>query len=280
MARTQSTRRMTRKGSKQLTDDKRASQVASRVPPQEEDQKILKDPATLTEAGRKSQEFFKIQERIKDIRDAQARGAKMTEEEIAEDLEKTRLSMGMIPKYIILEMRKRDKQRGKPKGPYISLDDKAAALVLQTAVPDPIEIGDDNNNDNNGQSQDHQECANNTDDDLFSADSDDDNDNNYPNDDNDPMTNNLSQPKKKKRSKRKPPTSAIRNPRNAHWAGMRTPEEGEATDVLVAIVAEHNVARFMVMDGLDCVTEIQELSKGTIALYARIVKGICIGLTL
>ena len=50
---------------------------------------------------------------------------------------------------------------------------------------------------------------------------------------------------------------------------MRTPEEGEAADVLVAIGAEHNVARFMVMDGLDCVTKIQELSKGTIVLYAN-----------
>ena len=50
---------------------------------------------------------------------------------------------------------------------------------------------------------------------------------------------------------------------------MRTPEEGEATDVLVAIGAEHSVARFMVMDGLDCVTNIQELSKGTITLYAK-----------
>ena len=50
---------------------------------------------------------------------------------------------------------------------------------------------------------------------------------------------------------------------------MRTPEEGEAADVLVAIGAEHNVARFMVMDGLYCVTEIQELSKVTIVLYAK-----------
>ena len=50
---------------------------------------------------------------------------------------------------------------------------------------------------------------------------------------------------------------------------MRTPEEQEAADVLVAIGAKHNVARFMVMDGLDCVTNIQELSKGTITLYAK-----------
>ena len=50
---------------------------------------------------------------------------------------------------------------------------------------------------------------------------------------------------------------------------MRTPEEGEAADVRVAIGAKHNVARFIVMDGLDCVTKIQELSKVTIALYAK-----------
>ena len=73
----------------------------------------------------------------------------MTEEERAEDLEKTRLSMGMLPKTIMLEMRKRDKQRGKPKGPYIIIDDKEEALAEQAAVTNPgypIEIGDDNNN--------------------------------------------------------------------------------------------------------------------------------------
>ena len=117
MARTQSTRKITRKGSKQLTDDERVSQVAYQVPPQEYDQKIFKDPATLTEAVRHSQEFFNTPERIKDIRDSQAAHAKMTEEERAEDLEMTRLSMGMLPKAIMLEMRKRDKQRGKPKDP-------------------------------------------------------------------------------------------------------------------------------------------------------------------
>ena len=50
---------------------------------------------------------------------------------------------------------------------------------------------------------------------------------------------------------------------------MRTPDEIEAADFLVAIGAEHNVARFMVMDGLDRVTDIQELSKGMIALCAK-----------
>ena len=97
----------------------------------------------------------------------------MTKEERAEDLEKTRLSMGLLPEDIMLDMRKRD--RGKPKRPYISLDDKAAALALQTAVPDPIEIDNDNDNDND-----------NHDDDLFSTDSNDENGNNDPDDDNDP----------------------------------------------------------------------------------------------
>ena len=50
---------------------------------------------------------------------------------------------------------------------------------------------------------------------------------------------------------------------------MRTPEEGEAADVLVVIGDEQNIARFMVMDGLDCVKDIQELSKVMIALYAK-----------
>ena len=131
MARTQSTRRMKRKGSKQLTDDERASQVAYQIPPGEEDQTIFKDPATLIEAGRKSQEFFNTPERIQGIRDAQKRRAKMTEEERDKYLEKTRLSMGLLPKDIMLDMRKRDKQRGKPKLPYISLYDGNSCLQSQ-----------------------------------------------------------------------------------------------------------------------------------------------------
>ena len=134
-------------------NDERASQVASHVAIHEEDQSIFKDPTTLTEAVRKSQELFNTPERIKDIRDAQARRAKMIEEERAKDLEKTRLSMGMLPKDIMMAMRKRDTQRGKPNGSYIRLDDEAEALALEAPVPDPIEIGDDNDKDNDGRSQ-------------------------------------------------------------------------------------------------------------------------------
>ena len=109
MARTQSTQRITRKGSKQLTDDERASQVVDLL--------IFKDPATLTEAGRQSQEFFNTPERIKGIQDAQAPRAKMTKEEKEEELENMRPSMGMLPKAIMLETKK----RSKPKGPYKSI---------------------------------------------------------------------------------------------------------------------------------------------------------------
>ena len=38
---------------------------------------------------------------------------------------------------------------------------------------------------------------------------------------------------------------------------------------MVAIGAEHNVSKFMVMDGLDRITEIQELTRETILLYAK-----------
>ena len=50
---------------------------------------------------------------------------------------------------------------------------------------------------------------------------------------------------------------------------MKTPDKLEAADVLVKIGAKHNVAKFMVMDVLDRVTKIQELTRGTIALYAK-----------
>ena len=48
----------------------------------------------------------------------------MTEDERDEELKKMCLSMGMLPKAIMLEMKKRDKQRVKPQGPYISIDDE------------------------------------------------------------------------------------------------------------------------------------------------------------
>ena len=52
-------------------------------------------------------------------------------------------------------------------------------------------------------------------------------------------------------------------------SGRTSPAEREAAEVLVAIGAELNVAKFMVMDGLDRITNIQELKRETIPLYAK-----------
>ena len=204
---------MTRKGSKQLTDDKRASQVASpTLAPDETDQKLLKDPATLTAAKRKSSAFW-TPEIIQGAREVQEKRVNMTEEEKAIDIEKTRLILGMLPIEIVRDMKEndkqrkeRDKQRGNPKRPSGNDGD--------AAVPDPFEIDndtDDNDNDNDKR-----------DDGFFSADNDDGNGDNDPDYDNDPDDDNSpdddSDPddeytqstddektKKKNRSKRKTP---------------------------------------------------------------------------
>ena len=168
MARTQSTRRITRKGLKQLRDDERVSQVMSKY------------PATMAEAERQSQEFFNNQERIKGIQNAQAARANMTKEEKEEEVDRLCQKMGMLLKAVSMTLKK----RGKPKSPYEADTTKKIDLTKQAAAPapgDPIEIGDDN--DNNGRSQDHQECENDPDDQLFSAESDNDNNDNDPNDD-------------------------------------------------------------------------------------------------
>ena len=126
--------RITRKGSKQLTDDERASQV------------MFKDPATLTEAERQSQALFNTPERIKFIQDAQAAHAKMTEKEKEAEVDSLHQKMGMLPKAIIMTL----KNRGKPKRPYEADTTEEIDLTEQAAAPalgDPIEIGKDNDND-------------------------------------------------------------------------------------------------------------------------------------
>ena len=68
MARLQTTRRQTRKGSKKLTDSERASRV------------MFQDPEKLTDAERASQLMFQDTETIKGIFKFQAAHAKMTYE--------------------------------------------------------------------------------------------------------------------------------------------------------------------------------------------------------
>ena len=102
MARTQSTRRQTRKGSKKLTDDERASQV------------MFKDPATLTAAKRASQALFKHPETIKGIAKCQSACLKMTEEEKEAEVDGIRKQLGMLPRAVSMTAKK----RGKPESPY------------------------------------------------------------------------------------------------------------------------------------------------------------------
>ena len=97
-----------------------------------------------------------------------------------------------------------------------------------------------------------QGCENDPDEEsLLSDESNDDNGDNNPNVDYSQPSNGAD---KKKKSKRKTPTSTIWNPRMSHFSGRKSPAEREAADVLVAIGAEPNVAKFMVMDGLDLIT--------------------------
>ena len=137
MARSQATKKMTRKGSKQLTDDERESLVASptrvasqtrvaspTIPPDKIDGTIQRDPATLAAIERKSQAFW-TPEILQGVRDAQKKCAKMTKKERAIAYEKTRLSLGMLPIETVREMREDDrnraeraKQRGNTKRPY------------------------------------------------------------------------------------------------------------------------------------------------------------------
>ena len=101
---------------------------------------------------------------------------------------------------------------------------------------------------------------------LFSDESKNDHDDNGPNDD---YSESTDDEKKKKKSKRKTPTSTILTPRTTHWSGRTSPTAQEAVNVLVAIGANPNVAKFMVSDGLDEITEIQKLTSATILLYAK-----------
>ena len=126
MARSQVNRRMTRKGSKQLTKDKRASRIASpTLAPGEMDPTVLKYPVTLTVDERKSQAFC-TPEILQGAQEVQEKRANMTEEERAIDIERTRLSLGMLPISIMRDMKENDRQRkerdqkrGNPKRPSV-----------------------------------------------------------------------------------------------------------------------------------------------------------------
>ena len=144
---------------------------------------------------------------------------------------------------------------------------KQRANTRGSAVPEPLEDENDSDNDKR-EDEVFSDDNSNIDPDKgghIDPDDNDPGDNSDPDDDYTQSTDD-EQTKKKNSSKRKNPTSAIRVPSNAHWACPRTAEEGEAADVLVAIGAEHTIAKFMLMDGLDCIGDIQELTENTIEL--------------
>ena len=156
MAQTQKTKRVTRKGSKQLTDKERASQVASpirslspTIPPGEIDE-------TLTEPGSRAQAFA----RQIAADEAQEKRANMTEEERSIGIEKTRLSLGMLQMAIVRQMKADDIKREETA--------KHRANIRGTAVPEPLEIDDDAEENENNSDNDNRE------DDLFSNDSNSD----------------------------------------------------------------------------------------------------------
>ena len=231
MARLQATRRQTKKGSKNLTDDDRATQIA----------------------GFQYSEVAKFQ----------AARVKMTNEEKEEDIAGIRKQLGILTR--------KKKPDVKPpvvaEGPYEVDTTEESYMTEQAAAPTPedtIEIANDNNN-KEGYEEDNntlhprtarkQVCENNPEEEsLFSEDGDNDHDDNDPNDDYSESTNDEN---KKKKSKRKTPTSTIRTSRKTHWSGRTSPAAQEAASVLVVIGANPNVAKFMVSDGLGEITKIQ-----------------------
>ena len=107
---------MTRKGSKQLTDEERASQVASpTIPPESEGE----DNEGEDNGGRSP--FF-TSEVMRGVQESQKRRKTMTPEELAIEIDETRLSLGLIPMADLRQMKadhkrseERDKQRGRCK---------------------------------------------------------------------------------------------------------------------------------------------------------------------
>ena len=141
MARSKKTKRVTRKGSKQLTDEERASQVASpirslspKIPPGKIDDPIMIDPATLTESGIRSQAFA----RQIAADEAQEKRANTTKEERSIEIQEKRAQM-------IANDRKRAERA------------KQRANTRGSAVLEPLEIIDDTDENDNDSDNDNQE---------------------------------------------------------------------------------------------------------------------------
>ena len=165
-------------------------------------------------------------------------------------------------------------------GPYEADKTKETDTTEQAAASTPedtisIDSGDNNEIDDKDEEDDNtlhprterkQGCENRTEKPLFYKDSDDDHDEN---DHDDHYSESSDDKSKKKKRPRRTPKSTIRNPKKTHWSGNPLPVAQEVATVLVAIGATRNVAKFMVADGLDEISEIQKLTRETILLYAK-----------
>ena len=147
MALLKATKRVTRKGSKQLTDEERASQVASpTIPPESEGE----------DNGPGRSPFF-TPEVMRGVREAQKRRKTITPEELAIERDETRLSLGLIPMVELRQM-KADQKRSAER-------DKQRANAKGSAASNPLEIDNDDDENENDSNNDKRE------DDLFSDDS-------------------------------------------------------------------------------------------------------------
>ena len=87
---------------------------------------MFKDPVTLTEAERASQEMFKDPDTIRGIAKFQAARANMTDEEKAEEVDGKRKQLRMLPR-----------KRGKPESPYEADTTEETYMNEQAAAPAP-----------------------------------------------------------------------------------------------------------------------------------------------
>ena len=100
----------------------------------------------------------------------------------------------------------------------------------------------------------------------FSGDSDDDHDEN---DHDDRYSGSSDDESNKKKKSKRAPQSTIWTPNKTHWSGNPLRAAQEVATVMVAIGATHNVAKFMVADELDEISEIQQFTRETISLHAK-----------
>ena len=178
-------------------------------------------------------------------------------------------------------------------GPYEADMSEETDMTEQADAPtpkDPINIDSDDDNDNDDEDEDDVNadtkddgdveddntlhpwterklgCEEREEESLFSKDNEDDHNDN---DHDDHYSESRDEESKKKQNSRRTPKSTIRTPKKTHWSGNGFPVAQEEATVLVAIGATRNVAKFMVAYVLNEISEIQQLTRETILLYAK-----------